>query len=123
MGVKHYSIGRRIDADTLDVYHDQKDRMMQMYKGTANQMHWKGGLGAGDGLFIFGNMSDALPYMGLSQTAITVRPQSATDYFINTSGGGQLRFGDYTVKGAEAFDGYISIKDDGGAARKLMTCA
>lgn len=34
-----------------------------------------------------------------------------------------LRVGTYAAKGAEAFAGYITIKDAGGTARKVMICA
>jgi hypothetical protein len=36
---------------------------------------------------------------------------------------GSMEFGTYSAKGAEAFDGYITIKDKLGNVRKLMTCA
>jgi hypothetical protein len=34
-----------------------------------------------------------------------------------------LRVGTYAAKGAEAFTGYITVKDAGGTARKVMICA
>jgi len=39
------------------------------------------------------------------------------------NGSGNIRFGTYAAKGAEAFDGFITIKDAAGNTRKLMTCA
>jgi hypothetical protein len=45
------------------------------------------------------------------------------DIAITPKGTGVLKFGTYSAKGAEAFDGFISIKDSGGTARKVMTCA
>ena len=38
-------------------------------------------------------------------------------------GTGKVKFGTYSAKGAEAFDGYIEILDAAGNARKIMTCA
>jgi hypothetical protein len=36
---------------------------------------------------------------------------------------GSMEFGTYAAKGAEVFDGFITIKDKLGNVRKLMTCA
>ena len=36
---------------------------------------------------------------------------------------GVVRFGTYSAKGAEAFAGYITIKDEAGNSRKVMVCA
>ena len=45
------------------------------------------------------------------------------DIAISPQGGGVLQFGTYAAKGAEVFDGFITIKDGGGTPRKIMTCA
>ena len=46
---------------------------------------------------------------------------------INLKGGalgsGVVRFGTHSAKGAEAFSGFITIKDAGGTSRKVMVCA
>ena len=43
--------------------------------------------------------------------------------YLKTNGTGVVKFGTYSAKGAEAFDGFIPILDAAGNARKLMTCA
>ena len=45
------------------------------------------------------------------------------DIAITPKGAGNVRFGTNTVKGAEAFASFITIKDSGGTARKVMVCA
>ena len=45
------------------------------------------------------------------------------DLYLKPAGTGVVKFGTYNAKGAEAFDGFIPIKDAAGNNRKLMTCA
>jgi len=42
---------------------------------------------------------------------------------LNPHGAGYVKFGTYSAKGAEAFDGFITMKDAAGNIRKIMTCA
>ena len=42
---------------------------------------------------------------------------------ITPKGTGVMMFGTHTAKGAEAFSGYITIKDSGGTSRKVMVCS
>jgi len=124
LGRSFQNIARRIDADVLELYHDQSTRLLRFDNSTANYVKIYGGGGTGYGTIFYANGTDADPYFNLESTGkITIKPTGGQDCHINTSGGGVFKFGDYTVKGAEAFDGFITIEDDASNVRKLMTCA
>ena len=48
---------------------------------------------------------------------------SAGDLLLSPAGGAVVSFGTYSAKAAEAFAGYITIKDAAGNSRKVMICA
>lgn len=48
---------------------------------------------------------------------------SAGDLLLSPGGGAVVSFGTYSAKAAEAFAGYITIKDAAGNSRKVMVCA
>lgn len=52
---------------------------------------------------------------------IGVGPGGNGDLFLNPDG--LVKFGTYAAKGAEAFAGFITIKDAAGNSRKVMVCA
>jgi hypothetical protein len=56
-------------------------------------------------------------------SAAIIQVADAGDVVITPQGGGYLSFGTYTAKGAEAFAGFITLKDGGGTLRKIMVCA
>lgn len=80
--------------------------------------------------FVIGNQSGATNHLemrgGASGPAI-IQAVSATDTDVDIQftpkGAGLLRHGTYTTKAAEAFAGYITIKDAAGNTRKIMVCA
>ncbi len=88
-----------------------------------------GGTGGPFSLVLSG-VASAVNYLAITNSAtgggVTIGA-AGTDTNINIAltpkGTGTLKFGTYTAKGAEAFDGFITITDAGGNARKLMTCA
>lgn len=43
--------------------------------------------------------------------------------YLKPHGTGLVKFGTYAAKGAEAFAGFITMKDEGGTSRKVMICA
>lgn len=45
------------------------------------------------------------------------------DVAIDPKGAGLVRMGTHAAKGAEAFTGFITIKDSGGVSRKVMVCS
>lgn len=47
---------------------------------------------------------------------------SAGDLLLSPGGGGVVSFGTHSAKAAEAFSGYITIKDAAGNSRKVMVC-
>jgi len=63
------------------------------------------------------------PYWNVAYGSVIYPSIANDDLTLRMNGTGSIRFGVYTAKGAEAFDGYITIKDYAGNVRKLMTCA
>ena len=59
----------------------------------------------------------------LSSAHAALETPTDLDLYLRPQGTGRVRFGTYTAKGAEAFAGYIDMKDAGGTTRKVMVCA
>ncbi len=87
---------------------------------------------AGQPLFGVSNVTSAVNYLiatpNISGSAVqlastTSGADAGVDIWINTYGTGVVRFGTHTGSGDVACNGYITIKDDAGTTRKLMTTA
>jgi hypothetical protein len=69
---------------------------------------------SGDILQLKANDADATPY---------IKETGNAGIELVVTAGSYVQFGVYSAKGAEAFDGFITIKDQAGNLRKVMTCA
>lgn len=69
--------------------------------------------------------ASAVRYLTLTGAAAGGNPTISTSAgdLLLSSAGGSVCFGTYSAKGAEAFAGYITIKDAAGNSRKVMVCA
>ena len=66
----------------------------------------------------------ATVFLTTGRVGLEARGTSADiDIAISPKGAGLVRVGTHTLKGAEAFTGYITIKDSGGVSRKVMVCS
>jgi len=66
MTYSHFRYARRIDADTLGIYHNDQTKLLQLDKGTAGRIDLAGGLGTStNSLKILANTTDARPYIYL----------------------------------------------------------
>jgi len=68
-------------------------------------------------LSVTGSATGNAPVMSASGSDADV------DIQFTPKGSGLVKFGTHTAKGAEAFTGYITIKDAGGTTRKVMVCS
>lgn len=66
---------------------------------------------------VTGAATTAAPIYGVAGSDTNI------DLALTPKGTGVVKFGTNTAKGAEAFASYITIKDAGGTARKIMVCA
>ena len=70
--------------------------------------------------------SDGVEFLNIRLTGTDCMIGSGSNnqnIYLMPHGTGVVKFGTYSAKGAEAFDGFITIKDAAGNARKIMTCA
>ncbi len=98
------------------------------------------GTAAGTPQFVVGHNPSAVNYFftnggvaGNVPVMTTAGSDSDVTAYFSTKGNGDIKlipggtgtvhFGTYAAKAAEAFAGYISIKDAGGTLRKVMVCA
>ena len=74
--------------------------------------------------FYFNNGATGVFSFDLAGTDSVIGTQSDNkDLFLSPHGNGLVKFGTYAAKGAEAFAGFITMKDDAGNSRKVMICA
>jgi hypothetical protein len=105
---------------------------VQLWRGAADILELRRGANA-QKFNWYATYTDASNYEGGYLTAaagsVTLGARTAgtgsdnIDLLLLPAGTGNVKFGTYAAKGAEAFDGYITIKDAAGNARKIMTCA
>ena len=135
-----------------DVFFTQQATQMAKMSYAANVTIFEGGSVGGDDFIFKCNSANALPKLELqgagsillnttnaaniyfqeNNSSFLKFYENATDDVIEgvTVGNdlylkpvGVVKFGTYAAKDAEAFDGFITIKDAAGNNRKLMTCA
>lgn len=61
IGYNHFRYARRIDGDTIGLYHNDMTKLIQLDKATANTITMEGGLGTGKQLSIAANTANAYP--------------------------------------------------------------
>ena len=147
MAYYHFRNARAIDGDTLGLYNNDLTKLIQLDDATANYITAKGGLATTKGLVLKSNVTDTYPAITLlgndvmrlatataqsvcfdengtiyfkinEQGNVTLESQGNRDIELYT-GTGVVKFGAYTAKAAETYQGYITIKDSGGTSRKL----
>ena len=151
MGYNHFRYARRIDANTIGVFHEDLTRMLKVDKATANTITIQGLEATGKALDLYANGTDAI-YHKIAGDSIYSCGGGGTHYFrqnnaniigigsagtddlitgftanndiaIVPNGAGVLKFGAYNAGVAGDSTGYITIKDSAGNTRKLMVQA
>lgn len=88
-----------------DFMRGSADRAARITHDGTSVAQWTGGTRNGETLLITCNSGDGNGDITLA------------------TGTGVVQFGTYAAKGAEAFAGFVTIKDDAGNSRKVMICA
>jgi hypothetical protein len=93
-------------------------------KGSGSILLITGGA-SGSGQVAITHTASATRYLTLTGATAGGNPTISTSAgdLLLSSAGGSVCFGTYSAKGAEAFAGYITIKDAAGNSRKVMVCA
>lgn len=89
MGYRHFRHGRYVDADAIDILHNDMTRLQRWDKGTANIIKDYGGGGTtGDDREIYANIIDAYP---------KIRLYGGAHVDINVASGNDLRVREETT--------------------------
>lgn len=121
MGYEHFRYARRIDADSIGLYHNDMTRILELDKGGVSNNVIRGQ--TGKGLYLYATPTGSGYYYVSSTGAIIVSATANQDLSLLASGTGRVKFGTHTATGDAVSNGSIEIKDSGGATRKLMTKA
>jgi hypothetical protein len=123
MPYEYWKYARRVDADTMDLYSPSNFQAARIRRGV-NTTYLTGRNETAKNLYIYANDVDGTPAILMTQGAgLELNATANSNITLTTSGSGFVQFGAYTAKAAETFQGYVTIKDIGGTARKLAVYA
>jgi hypothetical protein len=123
MGYKDPDYVRRVDADTLDLYNPSSLQTLRIRRGV-NTTYLYGRDVTAKNLYIYANDVDGTPSILMNQGAgVEINATAGANITLSTAGAGFVQFGAYTIGAATDSIGYVTIKDIGGTARKLMVQA
>jgi hypothetical protein len=121
MGYNNFRYARRVDANTLGIYHDDMTRLLTIDKTVADKTILTGRNATGSILELKGAYVDATPFIRLAgASAITLNSPLQFDFTISnlqarmksTGGGSSLHFRESTTPTAIADFGAIYCKAD-----------
>jgi len=152
MGYNHFRYARRIDANAIELMHEDLTRLLKITNAKAvNTISLEGLEATGKGLEFYANGTDMIyhriaedsiyscggggnhyfrqnnvNFLNLTESGTDEVIQGLTtnnDIAIVPNGAGVLKFGAYNAGVAGDSTGYITIKDGAGNTRKLMVQA
>lgn len=96
MGYDHFRHGRRVDADTIGIFHNDLEQLLQLDKGTINRVVLKGGKGVtGQQFFIYPNRIDSHPRVQMYGTGDFDIYTATTTGFKTTNSDGTVIYLNY----------------------------
>ena len=117
-------IGRHARGTSASPTSVVADSELARFEGRGYKSTGTPGFGYQNGLAFWSSETWDETHRGCYMTVhLTPNASTTRTLVFKIEGDGTLNFGTYSAKGAEAFAGYITIKDLAGNARKVMICA